>query len=257
MNLSRKHGKHIWRRHKVVCASACRHRSAQPLEIKCILLLKKKKHSTHSCLFWLSLPHLLLSCFVIFLGGFDRTRRFCMFSYVCRVPRRDLCPPPPFFFFFFFEDAWSQNPRWRCSLTPRWVSTERSYRSCQTPPLVRQRGRDECYKSLTSEPHARTHNMPWFFSQDRGSKLQTLQSFYVILAVFTASQSPFYRSLKITSEAHILVQRRPSVLKFMFLTLSRGLLTNKRASQQRHFKIGFLIMVKISKAAGRGSGGKC
>lgn len=93
------------------------------------------------------------------------------------------------------------------------------------------------------------------FSQDRGSKLQTLQSFYVILAVFTASQSSFYRPLKITSEAHILV--RPSVLKFIFLTLSQGLLPNKSASQQRHFKIGFLIMVKISKAAGRGSGGKC
>lgn len=42
MNLSRKHGKHIWRRHKVVCVSACRHRSAQPPEIKCILLFKKK-----------------------------------------------------------------------------------------------------------------------------------------------------------------------------------------------------------------------
>lgn len=96
MNLSRKHGKHTWRRYKVVCVSACRHRSAQPLKIKCILLLKKN-HSTHSCLFWLSLPHLLLSCFVIFLVLTEHAGS--AFSYVCRVPRRDLCPPPPFFFF--------------------------------------------------------------------------------------------------------------------------------------------------------------
>lgn len=157
---------------------------------------------------------------------------------------------------FFSEDASSPNPRWRCSLTPRWVSTEHSYRSCQTPPLVRQRRRDECYKSLTSEPHVRTHNMPWFFPRPR---LQTA-NFTVILRHsrrFHRFTKPFYRSLKITSEAHILVQRRPSVLKFIFLTLSQGLLTNKSASQQRHFKIGLLIMVKISKAAGRGSGGKC
>lgn len=195
MNLSRKHGKHTWRRHKVACVSACRHRSAQPLKIKCILLLKKKKHSTHSCLFWLSLPHLLLSCFVFFFVLTEHAGSACS-SYVCRGPRRDLCPPPPFF--LFSEDASSPNPQWRCSLTPRWVSTEHSYRSCQTPPLVRRHGRDECHKSLTSEPHVHTHNMPWFFPRPR---LQTAK-FTVIFTSFSPF-SPLHKALLSVTEDYL------------------------------------------------------
>lgn len=168
----------------------------------------------------------------------------------------EICVHPHvlFFFFFHFEDASSPNPRWRCSLTPRWVSTEHSFRSSQTAPLVRQRGRDECYKSLTSEPHVRTHNMPWFFPRPR---LRTA-NFTVILR----HSRRFHRFTKLLLpvtelplEAHILVQRRPSVMEihiFDFVT--------RFAHKQKCLTavaLGFLIMVKMSKAAGRGSGGKC
>lgn len=202
MNLSRKHGKHTWRRHKVVCVSARRHRSAQALTVKCILLLKKN-HSPHSCLFWLSLPHWLLSCLGFFF--FDRTRRFCMFSYVCHVPRRDLCPPPPFFLFFFSQGCIEpKSPMTMQSDTSLGLRRALLSQLPNTSPRW-QRGHDECYKSLTSEPPVHTLNMPWFFSNSRGSKLQNLRHFTSFSTFFHLFTKPFYRSLKITFEAYVRV----------------------------------------------------
>lgn len=194
-----------------------------------------------------------------FFWGFDRTRWFCMFSYVCRVPRRDLCPPPPFFLFFFF---------FRGCIEPKSPVTMQSDTSLglhgallSQLPNTSPRAAARPWWVLqvadvrATRPHAQ-HAL--IFPKAEAPELQTLQSFYVILAVFTASQSAFYPA----TEDYLWGPHSGSASSVChgnsyFLTLSQGLLTNKSASQQRHFKIGFLIMVKISKAAGRGSGGKC
>lgn len=129
------------------------------LKIKCILLFKKKNPNTAVC-FWLNLPHLPLLCIVFFVCLFWQNTQVLNVFLCLRRYLQEFCVHPHL---SFVKDASSPNPHWRYSLTPHWVSTEHSYRSCQTPPQVRQRGRDECYKPLTSEPHTDTHSMPWFF----------------------------------------------------------------------------------------------
>lgn len=249
MNLSRKHGKHTWRRHKVACVSACRHRSAQPLKIKCILLLKKKK-TFHTQLFILikSTPFviIMLCIFFLFWQNTQVLRVLLTFAAVlagiCVHPHLSFCFPR-----MHRAQIPSDDAVWHLAGSPRStpIAAAKHLPSCGSTAVM----------SVTSrwrQSHTSTRTTCPDFSQDRGSKLQNLQSFLRHSRRFHRFTKPFYRSLKITSEAHI---RVPSVIKFIFLTLSQGSLTNKSASQQRHFKIGYLILVKISKAAGCGSGG--
>lgn len=173
-----------WQTHlkAVACVSACCHRSSQPLKIKCILLVLKKNILNIAVYFWLNLSHLLLRRILFFFLFFltEHAGLECFLVFATVLAGFYVHPH-----LSFVKDVSSPNPYWRCSLTPLWamMSVTSHWRQSHTP-------------TRTTCPD---------FSEDWGPSGINSPSFYIIHVIFNALQNVFYHSLKIISQAYILV----------------------------------------------------